>query len=69
MPSKKEELTYEGASKELEAILVRMKEGEIGVDELASSVERASLLIKYCYERLDQTEKKVATILKDLGLE
>lgn len=66
---KKEELTYESAAEELENILAGMKSGEIGVDELAASVERASVLIKYCYERLDQTEKKVADILKDLGLE
>lgn len=65
----KEKLTYESASNELEIILQRMKSGEIGVDELAASVERASVLIKYCYERLDQTEKKVEEILKDLGLD
>lgn len=62
-------LSYEAASEELETILERMKSGDIGVDELAASVERASKLIKYCYERLDQTEKKVEEILKDLGLE
>ncbi|GGH73439.1 MAG: exodeoxyribonuclease VII small subunit [Bacteroidetes bacterium] len=65
----KEKLTYESASNELDIILQRMKSGEIGVDELAASVERASILIKYCYERLDQTEKKVEEILKDLGLD
>ncbi len=64
-----EKLTYEKASHELDEILERMKSGEIGVDELAESVERASKLIKYCYERLDKTEKKVSEILKDLGLE
>ncbi|KAB2814524.1 exodeoxyribonuclease VII small subunit [Phaeocystidibacter luteus] len=67
--AKQEKLTYESASKELEEILENMKSGEIGVDELAANVERASKLIKYCYERLDQTEKKVDEILKDLGLE
>lgn len=64
-----EKLTYEAAANELELILQRMKSGEIGVDELAASVERAGTLIKYCHERLDQTEKKVDEILKDLGLE
>lgn len=67
--SKEEKLTYEAAAEELDLILERMKSGEIGVDELAEKVERASKLIKYCYERLDQTEKKVDQILKDLGLE
>ncbi|NVK04952.1 MAG: exodeoxyribonuclease VII small subunit [Flavobacteriia bacterium] len=66
---KEEKLTYEAAAEELDVILERMKSGEIGVDELAEKVERASKLIKYCYERLDQTEKKVDQILKDLGLE
>lgn len=66
---KEEKLTYEAAAEELDLILERMKSGEIGVDELAEKVERASKLIKYCYERLDQTEKKVDQILKDLGLE
>lgn len=67
--AKEEKLTYEAAAEELDQILERMKSGEIGVDELAEKVERASKLIKYCYERLDQTEKKVDQILKDLGLE
>lgn len=67
--AKEEKLTYESAAEELDQILDRMKSGEIGVDELAEKVERASKLIKYCYERLDQTEKKVDQILKDLGLE
>ncbi len=67
--AKEDKLTYESATEELEEILERMKSGEIGVDELAEKVERASKLIKYCYERLDQTEKKVDQILKDLGLE
>lgn len=64
-----EKLTYDKASQELEQILEKMKSGEIGVDELAKSVERASKLIKFCYERLDNTEKQVQEILKDLGLE
>lgn len=67
--AKEKALTYESASEELELILQRMKSGEIGVDELAASVERASVLIKYCHERLDKTEKKVDEILKDLGLD
>lgn len=68
-PAVQEELSYESASRELEEILQRMKSGEVGVDELATNVERASLLIKYCYERLDHTEKRVQDILKELGLD
>lgn len=62
-------LTYESANAELELILTRMKSGEIGIDELAESVERASKLLLFCHEKLDKTEESVEKILKDLGLE
>ena len=67
--AKGDKLTYDTASKELDDILLKMKTGEIGVDELAASVERASKLIGFCYKRLDDTEKKVEQILQELGLE
>lgn len=63
-----EGLSYEDASKELEEILEEMEDDKISVDKLAEKVERASLLLKYCSEKLRSTEEKVNDIVEKLGL-
>ena len=59
----KEALSYKGAVDEIEAILQKIEEGELDVDELANSVKRATKLIKFCKEKLQKTEEEVTKIL------
>ena len=63
-----ENITYESASKELEAILNELKEDKVSIDDLAIKVERASKLIIFCKEKLSSTEKKVEKIITSVGL-
>lgn len=63
-----EKLTYESASAELDLILDALRNDKVGIDQLAEKVERASKLIVFCKEKLTNTEKKVADIIKQLDL-
>lgn len=63
-----EQLTYEAASKELEEILLELRNDEVNVDVLAIKVERASFLILFCKEKLANTETKVDQIIQKLEL-
>jgi len=63
-----DELTYESASKELDGILNQLRNDQVSIDELAEKVERASKLIAFCKEKLNNTEKKVEDIIAKLGL-
>jgi exodeoxyribonuclease VII small subunit len=60
--------TYEIAATELEKILEELKNDSISIDDLASKVEKASLLITFCKEKLSSTEKNVTEIIEKLGL-
>lgn len=60
-----EKLTYEKAVGEIEEILQKIEQGEMGVDELTKKVERATRLLKWCRERLYQTGEQVEKILSD----
>ncbi len=63
-----EELNYENAAKELEEILEELKDDKVSIDSLAVKVERASVLLKFCNEKLRNTEAKVKDIVEKLGL-
>lgn len=61
-----EELTYNSAKKELEAIVLAIESGEMDVDLLTDKVKRASQLIAFCKEKLTRTEKELQKILDDI---
>lgn len=61
-------LTYEQASKELEQILMELKNDNISIDSLADKVERAAKLAVFCSQKLRTTEEKIDEIIKKLGL-
>ena len=45
---------------------MKLKAGEIGIDEISEKVKRASELIEVCKAKLFQTEQDVDQILKNL---
>ncbi|MDQ3101352.1 MAG: exodeoxyribonuclease VII small subunit [Bacteroidota bacterium] len=63
-----EQLTYESAFTELEAIMQDLQEDKISVDELTAKVKRAAELIAFCNDMLRSTEAEVSKIVKKLGL-
>ena len=58
--------SYSLAFEELQRIVTEMERGDVGIDELAVNVKRASELILYCRNKLKTTELDVAEILKQL---
>lgn len=53
----KEKLSYESAFEELQSIVNAIDSESVSVDELATKVERASELIKFCSKKLRDTER------------
>jgi len=65
----KEEISYDKAVKEIETILQKIEEGELGVDELARKVSRVTELLKICRDKLYKTEAQIDKILDDASPE
>ena len=63
--AKNKELTYSQALAELEDIINRIESEEVDVDALAEKVKRASVLIRFCREKLKSTEEEVKSVLSD----
>ncbi|MCP4310921.1 MAG: exodeoxyribonuclease VII small subunit [Bacteroidetes bacterium] len=59
----KEKINYDAAVGEIEEILEKIEEGDLGVDELAEKVNRVTHLLKICRDRLHATEKQINQIL------
>jgi len=64
MTSKK--LNYNEAYKELEAILAKLENQELDVDQLSVYVKKASELVKFCKGKLHETEKEIEKILNEM---
>jgi exodeoxyribonuclease VII small subunit len=59
----KEKINYDTAVAEIEEILEKIEEGNLGVDELAEKVKRVSQLLKICRDRLQASEEQINKIL------
>ncbi len=57
-------LNYDEAIGQIEAIMTRLRTGEMSVDQLAAEVKRAAELIAYCKERLLKTEEELKKVLE-----
>ncbi len=63
----KQELTYNKAFTELEKIVSQMENEEIQIDELSIKVKRASELIKFCKEKLYNSEVEITKVMKEIS--
>ena len=63
--ARNKELTYSQALAELEDIISRIESEEVDIDALAEKVKRASVLIRFCREKLKSTEEDVKSVLSD----
>ena len=61
----KSKLSYTDAIAELENILQRLRSGELGIDELTTSVKRAKELIEICKGELTETKTELDKIIND----
>jgi exodeoxyribonuclease VII small subunit len=62
----KKKLNYNEAICEIEEIIAKMENEEMDVDELTLRVKRASLLLKFCREKLFDTESEIEKIIKEI---
>ena len=59
-----EEIKYEDAVKELEAIVRCMENDELDIDSLAAQLKRAQQLVTLCKEKLASADKQINELLK-----
>lgn len=60
-----EELNYEQAFEELEALVERLESGELALEESLSLFERGQALAARCSELLEQAELKLRQLVPD----
>ena len=58
-------MTYESAVTELQTIVNAMQEETVSIDQLSDKARRAAELIKFCKEKLRNTEKVVDSLFED----
>ncbi len=59
-----ENLSYEEALMQLQAIVKKLEQKEVKIDALASTVARANELVAYCQSKLQQTEAEIQKIVQ-----
>jgi exodeoxyribonuclease VII small subunit len=52
-------LKYEEAMAQLEAIVRKMESNELDIDEIAAQLKTAQRLIKFCRDKLTKTESEL----------
>jgi len=57
------EQNYSKSIKEIEVILSKIENGETDIDNLATEIKRASMLLQGCKEKLLKTEEEVGKIV------
>ena len=55
--------SYESAMRELQAIIQKLQEEAVNIDDLSDQVKRAAGLIKFCKEKLRSTESELNDLL------
>lgn len=63
------EPSYGDAAARLEAILIRIEEGQVDIDELSGLVAEAAELVTLCRTKIQTAEARVRTITEQLDRE
>ena len=58
-------IKYEEALREIEEIVSRLENDEMGIDSLSTELKKAQKLIKQCKDVLEKTEQDVKSILNN----
>ncbi len=59
------EIKYEAAYAELQAIVRKMENDELDIDQMSEQLKRAQELIKLCKDKLTKTDEEIKKILSD----
>jgi len=65
--SNQQELSFEDALEELEAIVGQLEQGEIPLEDSIARFERGIALARRCDERLGEAEQKISALMKEGG--
>ena len=65
--AEKKKQTYAEAIAELEAIVSKLQNNECEIDELKNYTTRSLTLLRFCKDKLFETDKEVKKILEELG--
>lgn len=57
------QIGYAEAVAEIEAIIAKMNNNQLDIEQLTADVERATMLITLCQERLLKTQEQIEKIL------
>lgn len=57
------EMKYEEAVAELERVVTQIESGQMDLDAVTEKLKKAQKLIKYCKERLTETDGEIQKIL------
>ena len=57
------DIKYEAAYAELQAIVRKMENDELDIDQMADQLKRAQELIKLCKDKLTKTDEEIKKIL------
>jgi exodeoxyribonuclease VII small subunit len=63
MARKKE--NFEGALQKLQAIVAKMEDGDLPLEEALKAFEEGVRLAKFCTKKLDEAERKVEKLIRD----
>jgi exodeoxyribonuclease VII small subunit len=55
-------LTFEKALEELEALVARMEDGKLPLEESLAAYQRGAELIKYCESKLSDAQARIAIL-------
>lgn len=61
-----EPASFETALKELEGIVKRLESGEAKLEESLGLFERGIILSRYCSKKLEEAERKIELLVKDV---
>lgn len=62
----KKEKTYTEAVQELQNIMDKIESGDLDVDVLAEEIKKASVLLKFCKDKLYKTDTELKKILDNI---
>jgi len=61
------ENTFEDAMSELEDIVKRLESGDLPLEESLKIFEKGVALSRFCFNKLEEAEKRVSILIKDEG--
>ena len=56
---------FESAREEIEQVVEQIESGELSLEESLAAYEKGVGLVKFCYQKLNEVEKRIEFLVKD----